>query len=95
MKTEGARIEVLFPGFDAGIFSGALQYTVYRGTNLLRQEIIAKTNELSAAYKYVSGLKGFAIGDEEPASSGVTQRAAGRSTSSAALKPGTGWLTGA
>ena len=64
VTTDGARIEVLFPGVDAGIFSGALQYTVYRGANLLRQEIIAKTNEPSAAYKYVAGLKGFPIEDD-------------------------------
>jgi hypothetical protein len=64
VKTDGARIEVTFPGFEAGLFSGALQYTVYRGTNLLRQEAIAKTNEPSVAYKYVSGLKGFPIADD-------------------------------
>jgi hypothetical protein len=64
VKTDGARIEVVFPGFEAGIFSGSLQYTVYRGTNLLRQEAIAKTMEPSVAYKYVSGLKGFAIADD-------------------------------
>ena len=64
VKTDGARIEVVFPGFDGGIFSGSLQYTVYRGTNLLRQEAIAKTNEPSVAYKYVAGLKGFAIADD-------------------------------
>ena len=61
VKTDGARIEVSFPGLDAGIFSGILQYTVYRGTNLLRQEAIAKTSEPSVAYKYVAGLKGFEI----------------------------------
>ena len=43
---------------------GSLQFTVYRGTNLLRQEAIAKTNEPSVAYKYVGGLKGFAISDD-------------------------------
>jgi hypothetical protein len=64
VKTSGARIEVTFPGFDGGIFSGALQYTVYRGTNLLRQEAIAKTSEHSVAYKYVAGLKGFPIADD-------------------------------
>jgi hypothetical protein len=63
VKTDGARIEITFPGLDAGIFSGALQYTAYRGTNLLRQEAIAKTSEPSVAYKYVAGLKGFAISD--------------------------------
>jgi hypothetical protein len=62
--TDGARIEVSFPGLEAGIFSGSLQYTVYRGSNLLRQEMIAKTNEPSVAYKYVSGLKGFTIADD-------------------------------
>src|SRR5215471_3090318 len=64
VKTDGARIEVRFPGFDGGIFSGSLQYTVYRGTNLLRQEAVAKTNEPSVAYKYIAGLKGFAIADD-------------------------------
>ena len=63
VKTDGARLEILFPGFEAGIFSGGLQYTVYRGTNLLRQEAIAKTTEPSVAYKYIGGLKGFPIAD--------------------------------
>jgi hypothetical protein len=63
VKTDGARIEVTMPGLDAGIFSGSLRYTVYRGTNLLRQEAVASTKEQSVAYKYVAGLKGFAISD--------------------------------
>ena len=62
--TDGGRIEVLFPGLEAGIFSGSLQFTVYRGSNLLRQEAIAKTSEPSVAYKYVAGLKGFKIADD-------------------------------
>ena len=64
VKTEGARIEVSFSGLDMGIFSGSLQYTVYRGSNLLRQEAIAKTSEPSVAYKYNGGLKGFATGKD-------------------------------
>ena len=63
VKSEGARLEVTFPGLEMGIFSGQLRFTVYRGANLLRQEAIAKTEEPSVAYKYVAGLKGFAIGD--------------------------------
>ena len=59
VKTEGARVEVTFPGVDAGIFAGDLRYTVYRGSNLLRQELIAKTDQPSVAFKYVGGLKGF------------------------------------
>jgi len=64
VKTDGARLEVVFPGVEAGIFTGGLQYTVYKGTNLLRQEVIAKTDQPSVAYKYNGGLKGFSIGDK-------------------------------
>jgi hypothetical protein len=64
VKTDGARMEVEFPGLSMGIFNGSLRYTVYHGTNLLRQEAIAKTDEPSVAYKYVAGLKGLAIGND-------------------------------
>lgn len=64
VKTDGARLEVIFPGLSMGIFSGQLRFTVYRGTNLLRQEAIAKTDEPSVAYKYLAGLKGFVVGDD-------------------------------
>jgi hypothetical protein len=59
VKTDGARIEVSYPGLTLGVFSGRLQFTVYKGTNLVRQEAIAKTDEPSVAYKYEAGLKGF------------------------------------
>jgi len=62
IRTEGTRLEVTFPGLEMGIFSGRLRFTVYRGSNLLRQEAIAKTEQPSVAYKYLAGLKGFAIG---------------------------------
>lgn len=61
VKTDGARIEVDFNGFSAGIFSGGIRFTAYRGTNLLRLEAIASTNEKLVAYKYDAGLKGFSI----------------------------------
>ncbi len=61
VKTDGARIEVTFPGVQLGIFSGDLRYTVYRGSNLLRQEVVASTSEPSVAFKYNAGLKGFTI----------------------------------
>ena len=65
VKTDGARLEVTFPAsVDLGIFAGGMRYTVYRGSNLLRQEVIAKTNEQSVAYKYDGGLKGFSIGKD-------------------------------
>jgi hypothetical protein len=65
VSTDGARLEVTFPSsVDLGIFSGGLRYTVYRGSNLLRQEVIASTKEPAIAYKYDGGLKGFAIGPD-------------------------------
>jgi hypothetical protein len=59
VKTDGSRVEVSFSGLSMGIFSGSLQFTSYRGSNLLRMEAIAKTDEQSVAYKYEAGLKGF------------------------------------
>ena len=59
VKTNGARLEVTFPGLEMGIFTGQLRFTVYKGTNLLRQEALVKTQEPSVAYKYNAGLKGF------------------------------------
>ncbi len=59
VKTDGARLEVTFPGLSMGIFEGELRFTVYQGTNLLRLEAIAATDEPSVAYKYRAGLSGF------------------------------------
>jgi hypothetical protein len=59
VKTDGARVEVGFNGLSMGIFAGDLQFTSYRGTNLLRMDAVAKTNEPSIAYKYDAGLSGF------------------------------------
>jgi hypothetical protein len=59
VKTDGARLEVNFPGLSMGIFSGSLQFTMYRGTNLIRMDALASTQEPFVAYKYDAGLKGF------------------------------------
>jgi hypothetical protein len=64
VKTDGARLEATFPGVTLGIFVGDLRYTVYRGANLVRQEVLAKTDAPSVAYKFLAGLKGFAIGQD-------------------------------
>jgi len=61
VKTGGGRLEVSFPGVEMGIFAGRLQYTVYKGTDLLRMEVIAKTDQDSVAYKYDAGLKGIEV----------------------------------
>lgn len=60
VRTDGLRLEIEFPGVEMGVFSGRLQYTVYKGINLLRQEVIAKNEEpQGVAYKYRAGLTGF------------------------------------
>jgi hypothetical protein len=61
VKTDGERLEISFPGVKMGTFSGRLQYTVYKGTGLLRQEVVATTSDDDIAYKYDAGLKGLAI----------------------------------
>jgi hypothetical protein len=50
-----------------GIFAGRLQYKVYKGTDLLRMEVIAKTDQHSVAYKYDAGLKGIEVRPETKA----------------------------
>jgi hypothetical protein len=59
VRTDGARLEVTFPGVALGVFSGRLQFTVYRGSSLLRQEAIARTAEPSVAYIYEASLTGL------------------------------------
>ena len=59
VKSDGASLAVTFPGMKLGIFDGNLRFTVYRGTNLIQMDAIARTNEPSVAYKYDAGLKGF------------------------------------
>jgi hypothetical protein len=61
VKTDGGRLEISYPGVRLGVFSGSLRYTVYRGSNLIRQEVIGKTDEPAVAYKYDAGVKGMAI----------------------------------
>jgi hypothetical protein len=61
VKTNGARIEVSLPGVKLGVFDGRLEYTVYKGSSLIRQAVVAKTEEKAVAYKYDAGLKGLTI----------------------------------
>ncbi|MGK7393736.1 MAG: hypothetical protein ACNS62_04150 [Candidatus Cyclobacteriaceae bacterium M3_2C_046] len=57
--TNGSRIEISFPGVKAGIFRGYLQFDVFKGSNLVRQMLVAKTDHPSAAFKYDAGLSGL------------------------------------
>ncbi len=59
VKTDGASLEVTFPGLSMGIFSGSLRFTSYRGANLLRMDAVASTSEPWVAYKYEAGLRGL------------------------------------
>jgi len=59
VRTNGARLEIGFPGVQLGVFTGTLQYAVFRGSNLIQQEILARTNDPWVAYKYHAGLKGL------------------------------------
>jgi hypothetical protein len=61
VRTDGARIEITFPGLQLCVFAGRLQFTVYRGSGLVRMEAIAKTDEPSVAYKCDAGLTKMAI----------------------------------
>src|SRR4029079_6722716 len=72
VKTDGAALEVTFPGLTLGIFAGDLRFTVYRGTSLVRMDAVAKTNDEWVAYKYEAGLSGF--------STALTQRVMWRDT---------------
>lgn len=59
--TNGARLEITFPGVEAGIFQGYLQFDVFKGSNLVRQMLVAKTDHPSAAFKYDAGLAGLPL----------------------------------
>ena len=85
VKSNGGRLEVSFPGVELGVFAGRLQYDVFKGSNLIRQVVIAKTDVQSVAFKYDGGLKGLPIMPPR-ASSGATSPAAGR-TSALAARP--------
>jgi hypothetical protein len=52
-------MEVAFPGVTVGVFTGTLQYSIFKGTNLIQQELLATTNQPWVAYKYDAGLKGL------------------------------------
>ena len=59
VKTDGARAIVSFPGITLGVFSGSLQFTIFKGTNLIEQDVLATTTRSWVAYKYHTGLRGL------------------------------------
>ncbi len=63
VSTNGTRLEITFSGVELGIFAGYLRYDIYKGSNLIRQMIVAKTDHPSAAFKYDAGLTGLPLKD--------------------------------
>jgi hypothetical protein len=64
VKMDKTHLTVSFPAsVTLGVFNGDLQFTVYKGSNLIQQEVIASTMQNSVAYKYDAGLKGLSIAD--------------------------------
>ena len=64
VKTDGDRVSVVFNGLTLGLFAGDLEFTVYKGSNLLRQEAVASTQAKDVAFIYKAGLRGFAIAND-------------------------------
>lgn len=64
VKTDGARLVITFPGVELGVFAGRLEYDVFKGSNLIRQIVVAKTEKPSVAFKYDGGLAGLPIAPE-------------------------------
>ncbi len=64
VKTDGEHVSVVFNGLTLGLFAGDLEFTIFKGSNLLRQEAVASTNAPDVAYIYKAGLKGFTIHDD-------------------------------
>ena len=64
VKTDGDRVSVVFNGLTLGLFAGDLEFTAYKGSNLLQQEAVASTEAKDVAFIYKAGLKGFPIKDD-------------------------------
>ncbi len=62
VKTNGKRLEIIFDGVSSGHFQGYIQFDIFKGSNLLRQTFMAKTEKESLAFKYDAGLEGLNIG---------------------------------
>ena len=49
VTSDGDRVSVIFNGLTLGLFAGDLEFTAYKGSNLLRQEAVAKTDAANVA----------------------------------------------
>ena len=59
VKTDKTHLTVSFPAsVTLGVFNGDLQFTVYKGSNLIQQEVIASTMQNSVAYSTTPASRG-------------------------------------
>lgn len=65
VRKHGIRTEAVFNGVEMGSFLGYYRITVFDGSNLIRTEVVASTNEPSLCYLYKGGLRGFDSGEIE------------------------------
>jgi hypothetical protein len=63
LQSDGSQVSVLFNGLTLGLFAGDAKFTVYKGSNLLRQEAVVKTDVADVAFIYRAGLKGFSLNE--------------------------------
>ena len=62
VKVSGNHTTVSFDGLTLGQFKGGCDFNFFEGTNLIRMEAVASTDEDGVAYLYHAGLDGFEIG---------------------------------
>lgn len=62
VKQDGNHTTVSFDGLTLGQFTGTCEFHFFSGTNLIRIEAVAATEEDGVAYLYHAGLDGFDIG---------------------------------
>lgn len=53
---DGTHLAIDLVGVQMAHFAGKLRFTVYQGTNLVRQEVLARTGNRWLAYKFSAGL---------------------------------------
>ena len=56
VEDDGNRLTITIPGLWMGIFHGSLVFTLYSGSNLVKQEAVAATQEPNVAYYYNAWL---------------------------------------
>lgn len=71
--SRGNRVELRFDGLKLGVFSGAIVYTFYPGSRLVKQEAVASTSEPDTAYYYDAGLQWAAPYDRRAGGAMQTQ----------------------